>query len=1351
MGGSSKKVTVGYKYYLGAHMVLGHGPFDKITQIEVDNRLAWSGSAEGGTINISASGLFGGDSREGGVSGNVDIMMGEDTQTRNTYLQSVLGDAIPAFRGVVSAVLRQVYVGNNPYLKPWSFRAQRIFATDQSEQWYPDKAAIDETYVGPSAQLDVSTWKYINEPLGTNNDYSSPDFDDSAWSDMRLPLGDQINNQAGIYGFRSTPNLVVSLNTETWLRRTIELDALPSSVSFDSWVDNGVEVYINGVLVIDDYDTFGHRLTTTIIGSYFNIGTNYLAIKSYDDVSQTPGVDRYYFDLKWFSTHSDMNPAHILRECLTDSVWGLGYQDADIDDTAFTYAADVLFDEKMGISLLWDRQKTLQDFIQDILRHIDGQLFIDRFTGLFVLYLIRDDYSESDLLVLDQTNTNDLTRPQRPALGDLTNSVTVVFWDFKTGEDGSTLVQDHALARQQDAVVSTKRQYPGFSNMRIANKAALRDLTALSTPILTITIMATREAASLHIGQPFILDRPDAGINNLVMRCQEIYFGNGRTNAIKIIAAQDVFAFPVVAASATIPNDFVPPNTTALPSVPRVLIEEPYYELVQELGQVQVDENLDSFPQVGNLLAAGGRQGNEINGTLYIDAGAGFVDSSPLDFVPYVYIDSLGISFLDSLIDASAGVDIEELEVGDIGQIDDELVVVQAIASDLSSITIGRGVLDTVPDEHMGGSALLFWGAGAASDDVEYTSGESVDSKITTATGSDELALADAPIDSLTFESRAIRPYPPGNLQINGQAYPELITGIATISWSHRDRLQQTSGTIYDTKQGDIGPEPGVSYNLYLIDETDTLVRTVNTTATSYEWTTEESDSGLSGRLNTDFRVVLESTRSGPGSNEFDSYQAHNVIVSRFTSQGDIYFDQVVLLLHCDGTNGSTTFTDSSKYNHTMTALANADISTATPKWGTGAMDLDGDADRVQTLIPMIGTQDFTIEAWVRPRSGGLGDIYGRLFQLGNNAADGGLYIVHRDSSNPMRLLPQVYDSGYQNIFSPASPVAPAGELPNDTWTHFALQRRGVEWSAYVNGIREQFTDTPPTGAESITRLFLTIGDNSTGTESLNALLDDIRITLGVARYSGPTIAVPTAPFDDFGPTSLDFDVFWDDVVALLHFDGTNGSTTFTDEKGHTFAAMGDAAITTAEFEFGGASGEFDGTGDYLESAWSTDWEFSATEATFEGWFYPTSTKSVATLIGTRETAAPDHGFQIDCLNGASIRVWAWNSAGSQVINFNSTDGVTANQWNSFAVTRKISGEWEIFVNGVSKAIATESGAFEDSGYRLGIGVDYSGTGAGSYWQGYLDEFRITKGVVRYYKDYTPTGPFPAVGPGSGS
>ena len=139
--GSKKEVTIGYKYYLGMHMVICHGPVDSLTRIDVGERTAWGGNVTGSSqIYINNPDLFGGEKKEGGVQGYVDVMMGDASQAKNDYLVSQLGGIIPAFRGIVSLVLRQCYVtAMSPYPKSWSFLVKRIPAKD----WYAAKADIN--------------------------------------------------------------------------------------------------------------------------------------------------------------------------------------------------------------------------------------------------------------------------------------------------------------------------------------------------------------------------------------------------------------------------------------------------------------------------------------------------------------------------------------------------------------------------------------------------------------------------------------------------------------------------------------------------------------------------------------------------------------------------------------------------------------------------------------------------------------------------------------------------------------------------------------------------------------------------------------------------------------------------------------------------------------------------------------------------------------------------------------------------------------------------------------------------------------------------------------------------------
>ena len=128
MGGSSKKQTVGYRYRMGLHLALCQGPVDAVQEIQMGDRTAWGdadraplSSGHGLTsLSINKPTLFGGDEREGGVVGTIDVLAGGAGQGRNDYLMSRLGSSIPAFRGVLSLRRKILFAANNPYIKPWA-------------------------------------------------------------------------------------------------------------------------------------------------------------------------------------------------------------------------------------------------------------------------------------------------------------------------------------------------------------------------------------------------------------------------------------------------------------------------------------------------------------------------------------------------------------------------------------------------------------------------------------------------------------------------------------------------------------------------------------------------------------------------------------------------------------------------------------------------------------------------------------------------------------------------------------------------------------------------------------------------------------------------------------------------------------------------------------------------------------------------------------------------------------------------------------------------------------------------------------------------------------------------------
>ena len=140
------KQTVGYRYFVGMHQVFGlspsAAPVTAVKRIRAGDKEAWTGNVTSNTmISIDQPELFGGEEKEGGIVGDVDIEFGGLAQGVNSYLAAKLtGMPVPAFRGLLGLVMRQPMVSAmSPYIKPWA-----IYATRINGGFYPAKAAIGE-------------------------------------------------------------------------------------------------------------------------------------------------------------------------------------------------------------------------------------------------------------------------------------------------------------------------------------------------------------------------------------------------------------------------------------------------------------------------------------------------------------------------------------------------------------------------------------------------------------------------------------------------------------------------------------------------------------------------------------------------------------------------------------------------------------------------------------------------------------------------------------------------------------------------------------------------------------------------------------------------------------------------------------------------------------------------------------------------------------------------------------------------------------------------------------------------------------------------------------------------------
>lgn len=125
---SSKKVIVGYRYYVGIDLGLGLGPGVVLSRIWFDKDEVWSGSVGPGeaSLTIDNPGLWGGDEKGGGFSGTLRFYGGELAQPMNAYCAAkVAPKDYLAYVGQTHIVLEQPYIGTQPQLRPMSFELAR--------------------------------------------------------------------------------------------------------------------------------------------------------------------------------------------------------------------------------------------------------------------------------------------------------------------------------------------------------------------------------------------------------------------------------------------------------------------------------------------------------------------------------------------------------------------------------------------------------------------------------------------------------------------------------------------------------------------------------------------------------------------------------------------------------------------------------------------------------------------------------------------------------------------------------------------------------------------------------------------------------------------------------------------------------------------------------------------------------------------------------------------------------------------------------------------------------------------------------------------------------------------------
>jgi len=435
--------------------------------------------------------------------------------------------------------------------------------------------------------------------------------------------------------------------------------------------------------------------------------------------------------------------------------------------------------------------------------------------------------------------------------------------------------------------------------------------------------------------------------------------------------------------------------------------------------------------------------------------------------------------------------------------------------------------------------------------------------------------------------------------------------------------------------------------------------------------------------------------------------------------------DNTLLLLHMNGTDGSTYFEDDNGVGRSavgVSALGNAQVDTAQSKFGGASATFDGTGDYLQ--VPYSSdfhwnSGDFTIEFWIRTNSTHSSTVPPTIGMM-NPTTGLNYWSFGVDNNN---LLEFYYFNG--------STVSVVGSTTISTavWHHVAMTYRSSNntiklWLNGTNEVSATVSGTPQ--FTTYGAIPVTIGQyNNVG---FNGHLDEIRIS-NTRRYTSNFTTASVPHVND------------SNTLLLLHMDGSDTSTDFRDDNGKDryplpIQALSDTQISTTASKFGGTSIKFVTSGSYAEVVAAESPAFGSGEFTIEFWLYYTAIPT---------TAASMLWDQRPGSNGAYPLIWTEGNSKANINYFVSSSAriatgavLSANTWHHVAITRDSSADHKCYVDGVKQGATWNSTTSYLAG-RLRIGANMNGV---NIVPGYMDEIRASS-VCRYTAAFTPpSAPF---------
>lgn len=437
----------------------------------------------------------------------------------------------------------------------------------------------------------------------------------------------------------------------------------------------------------------------------------------------------------------------------------------------------------------------------------------------------------------------------------------------------------------------------------------------------------------------------------------------------------------------------------------------------------------------------------------------------------------------------------------------------------------------------------------------------------------------------------------------------------------------------------------------------------------------------------------------------------------------------VSLLLRCDNQLIGSPAVDLSPFAAPIlpggTAVA-TNITTGAGRTGTGGIPMPAATD-IWTIANHAGFDfniaAFTVEFWV--------------FQ---NALTANTKIFDMRASGagtPMVIL-LINDSiaYFENTTILIQSASGTGIIKAGVWQHIAITRKADRTlTTWVDGVA---TTPNSISFENYGGSPVTIGGNVVADSGgLVGFMDDVRITKGVARYT----ANFTPPVRGLPAAVTVADRNKAKRALYLRMDGTNGSTTFTDQMGHTVVAVGTPQISTAASALSSGSSLLCNGSSALMINAATDMLITEDDFTIRLWINIT-TLQAGRWIFTKGTGSAACPVRITTNGNNKVQATFFDGDGNFLAMMETKAAVTTAQWYHIEVARK-RNKFFIFLNGVLSGQTTATGSLLGGPTPYVIGAQSDGSNG---FIGYIDEVLVYLGVCLHTESFrlpyfrTPNG-----------